>query len=460
MLSAREVEASRPQDELKRISPCWPLPPSESGHAMRGGILLLATFAGALAGCGQGEHGATTSGAGSSTGASTASSSSAGTASSGGGTTTGTGSGSSTTTGGTSTTGTTGATTTGGRIWNPDAGQHGLPIIPDHGGLVMGTTDVVTIQYPGVDLDLAAFTDYLLGSSWFSAVGSDYGVSAGRRLAHYLIPDAGPALLDPNGVVSIIDGLITSGAVPQPADSTIYLLETPPNTDTLCQMYTGYHDFFLHLGKNVVVALVSNCPGQAAFYGTAALAAANNASHEIIEAATDPVSTGYWITDPLVPLGYALFGEVADLCIDYPFVDIGGGYSVTASWSNSAVLAGTSSPCVPAANGPYYSVVPVPAILKAKANQSQAQDLIMELTGWSTGTISGGWHVSAGIYPTGGFTPTLSFANAAITDGQAVPLTVTVPAHTAAGKVGVLLQSYVTFSSKFSNDQEVEVLVE
>jgi hypothetical protein len=433
MLSTREVEASR---------------------------FLIVAFAGALAACGQGATQLGTSGTAGSTAASTASSSSSGTAGSSSGTTTGPGSGGSSTTGGTSTTGTTGTTTTGGTIWNPDAGQHGLPIIPDQGGLVMGTTDVVTIQYPGVDLDLAAFTDYLLGSSWFSAVGSDYGVSAGRHLAHYVIPDAGPALLDPNGVASVIDGLITSGAVPQPADSTIYMLETPPNTDTICQMYTGFHDFFLHQGKNVIFALVSNCPGQAAFYGTAALAAANNASHEIIEAATDPVSTGYWITDPLVPLGYALFGEVADLCISYPFVDIGGGYSVTASWSNSAVLAGTSSPCVPAASGPYYSVVPVPAILKAQANQSQAQNLVVELTGWSTGAVSGGWHVSAGIFPTGGFTPTFSFANAAITDGQVVPLTVTVPAHTPAGKVGVLLQSYVTFSSKFSNDQAVEVLVE
>jgi hypothetical protein len=130
---------------------------------------------------------------------------------------------------------------------------------------------------------------------------------------------------------------------------------------TSCNDFYGYHgDFQLGTSSQYVTySVVARCPP---FPGASAIDSLTSiASHELVEAATDPLA----IDNPayLSPdtdheaWGIPAGGEVGDMCEGYGNVfytpaDVP--YLVQRTWSNKAAAAG-SDPCQPAGLMPYYN---------------------------------------------------------------------------------------------------------
>ena len=153
------------------------------------------------------------------------------------------------------------------------------------------------------------------------------------------------------------------------------------------------------------------------------------ASHEFIEAATDP----YPATSPGVVLSNAntdpwgqVGGEVGDLCAYAPAV-AQGDYLFTSVFSDRSAAAG-DTPCTPF-DGAYYSVSATPGTMQVvRAGQS----VTFTITGWSTRSTPP-WNLYADAFPPlylTPFTPEITLARDTIANGQTTTLTVTVPAGT------------------------------
>ena len=108
---------------------------------------------------------------------------------------------------------------------------------------------------------------------------------------------------------------------------------------TSCDDYGAYHALSLYLGGLYPIAIIpAKCAGGSIDKLTAA------ASHEIIEAATDPIPGAGWI-DTSIPNSSPSFrrlkeGEVGDICSSAGAVPTAtltrGGFAVVPYWSNSA----------------------------------------------------------------------------------------------------------------------------
>jgi hypothetical protein len=117
------------------------------------------------------------------------------------------------------------------------------------------------------------------------------------------------------------------------------------------------------------------------------------ASHEFIEAATDPMvsSPTYYMQNQLWAF---LGGEVGDLCVSYSGDDSyqEGKYIVQRSWSNKAAAA-SHDPCVPAPTGtPYFNLAP--AAGQDQLSMKVGDSKTITLTGFSDAAMDD-WAVSA-----------------------------------------------------------------
>ena len=263
-----------------------------------------------------------------------------------------------------------------------------LPLLRYAHGNVMDAPKVVTVTFDNDtsrDL-LEGFGDTITATPWWDAVSAGYcddrGVCVGRGAGggHVRVASPGASLADAAGNTAssslklYIDSQIQSGAFPAPDARTIYLLYTPNSTtvtldgNVSCRDFAGFHN-----------SMVTTPPGGGApvTFTYAVVARCQDAdsvmtfvaSHELIEAATDPifdevakVQKGWTsTTDAWDVLGG---GEVADRCFDLSGhrgdLYREGPYTVTRSWSNLAAAA-SHDPCVPAQPPdklPYFNVMP------------------------------------------------------------------------------------------------------
>ena len=243
-----------------------------------------------------------------------------------------------------------------------DAGptDGGPPIIPPNGpltlssrgGPVMGSTQLVTIDWSDfpLDDDVRRLGDFLPTSSWIDAVGSEYGVGL-RGHSHFTIAGPTPASLHWADMDAVVDDGIASGRWPASPGGdgidTIWMFFVPPDTNT---DWDAAHSVVLHGATPRVLAVVVVLPPDNASMEWAA-------SHETIEALTDPLfatapaymgGTPFEVTTYFGPLAT----EVADVCLGSVME---GGFTLTRSWSNAASLAGRS-PCQPWRDGSYVGV--------------------------------------------------------------------------------------------------------
>ena len=272
-----------------------------------------------------------------------------------------------------------------------------LPQVQNSGGAVLGKPTVISVTFPtpdgGADPLAPMADDFIakLPGTTFSTLTQEYGVSglvAGAPI-HSSLQLAGTvddALWQDHLATEIEQGL--DGFGPSPAEA-LYILFIPPGVtvtasgQTGCADFGGYHSAVSLAGRaQVAYAVVARCP--AGFNGESESNSVTAvASHEILEAATDPYYTldePAWANVDNAALAFGLIfgGEIADLCLvslppfytppDLPYV-------VQRVWSNQAARAG-HDPCVPppTSGEPFFQSAPeLPAATPIKLGGNTVQ---------------------------------------------------------------------------------------
>ena len=248
-----------------------------------------------------------------------------------------------------------------------------------------------------------AFTQKLVTSSYFSAAMTDYGVKSSSFGGSFDATGASRVLCPTPSIGGISDfvsihawiacmasagpipitssdlGLnATNGNIPPPDDGTVYVIYVPKGTSVTdagfgtCDNYSGYHVFHdvpkwaWECGIDCVGCAADFCKPlcclactpicgptvhsqRFAYAMVAAECAGGNlstltslATHEIIEATTDPVPPTGWIDLTTFsfsdPIHVAQAGEIGDICDDRfaPSVTMSDGNVVSAYWSIAA----------------------------------------------------------------------------------------------------------------------------
>jgi hypothetical protein len=258
----------------------------------------------------------------------------------------------------------------GGASFEP--GPHApLPQVADLGGPVLTKPKVQPFVYAS-DPQLSSMTDFLSWistSSYWTATTQQYGVGALTILPPIMLPTPQPATLSDADLQGLIGTLVTG----TPDPGTIYLFVLPPATiesdsgGSCCQDYDGYHDEATVGSVTVPYALSCACTNMFDGPGVDDLQQRTvNASHELIEASTDPFpdDNAAWVQEDNDDLIWSFIsgGELADMCefnSDTYLVPVGSKYMVQRSWSNAAAKM-SQNPCVPyGTTAPYFNTTAV-----------------------------------------------------------------------------------------------------
>jgi hypothetical protein len=223
-----------------------------------------------------------------------------------------------------------------------------LPQVRNLGGPVLKSPKVQPIAYgsdPGL-ADIEKFLTELTQTTFWSETTSEYGVGALTILPTIVRTGAAPANLTP---ATLEQDLATNTTGTSPAwgaadFSTIYLFLIPPGTiigdasGTGCTDFDGYHTEVNVQGSlSVPYAVGCACPGFDGPKVTDLQERTVAISHELIEAATDPL-----------PNSHAAYGQEDDADIVWTI----------ASGGEVAAMASTN-PCVPVVTQePYFNSVP------------------------------------------------------------------------------------------------------
>jgi hypothetical protein len=234
----------------------------------------------------------------------------------------------------------------------------------------------ITFQGDSLQADVDTFvTQIVAATSYWSGATAEYGVGPLTALAPQHMAETAPATLADTDVQAWLTTKITAdaGAFPQPDADTLYVIFYPDNTTvtmgggSLCQQFQGYHNDYAITpgGPFVIYAVVGRCPPPV--MGLAEIDEVTaEASHEIIEMATDPLPQDQpaYLTVDADHMGWALVnggGEIGDLCAAYPdsfYKPTGITSLVQRVWSNAAAMAG-HDPCEPNGASPYFNAAPV-----------------------------------------------------------------------------------------------------
>jgi hypothetical protein len=250
-----------------------------------------------------------------------------------------------------------------------------LPQVEDLGGPTLRTPALVAVSFPGEALadELEDFTASVGCTDYWHAIAADYGVGDAVASTPVRLAEQAPAVVDDLQIRAWLTKKI-DGADPQfprPAPGTIYVVFYPAGTEitlqgmTSCRSFGGYHEGGqLADGTPFSYAVIPRCQGGGlGELGTLTVAA----SHELIEACTDPqpdgVTPSYALPD-VNHIGWALLAgsEVGDMCefaSDAYYAPPGYPWTVQRIWSNGAAWAGRS-PCVPASSPDYFYAAAVP----------------------------------------------------------------------------------------------------
>ena len=296
-----------------------------------------------------------------------------------------------------------------------------MPQAVNSGGSVIASPKLVAISFQGDTLqpDIDKFASDLVSSPnyWKGAV-SEYGVGPLTQVAYHANETPPQTLADSDVQAWITNKIQTDSTFPKPDASTIYALFYPKDTNvtalggTTCQEFQGYHDSYpLDASTNVIYAIVPRCAPPPVAGVTDADQMTAEASHEIVEAATDPLpsSKPAYVTVDANSHAWELLagGEIGDLCGAYPnvfYVPTGFDHLMQRVWSN-ANAAASHDPCQPDAPTPYFNSAPllsdtiriqvggVPVNTQGVKLAVGASTTI-ELDLYSDGPTSGPWTVS------------------------------------------------------------------
>jgi hypothetical protein len=253
-----------------------------------------------------------------------------------------------------------------------------MPQVISLGGPVMTSPKFVIITFAGDALapQIDAFADAVAASkTYWSGTTAEYGVGPVASVVHISLAETPAATLTDSDVQAWIAGELTGpdagtlegGAPwPQPDGETVYMIYYPDGVSvtaadgTSCDQFYGYHeDFALSGSTYVTYSVVARCPP---FPMTSAIDSITAiASHELIEATTDPlvIDKPAYVQPDDDHLAWALpsGGELGDMCAtfgnvfytpsDVPFL-------VQRTWSNKSAAA-SHDPCQPDGAVPYFN---------------------------------------------------------------------------------------------------------
>ncbi len=297
-----------------------------------------------------------------------------------------------------------------------------MPQVVNSGGSVIASPKLVAISFMNDPLqpDVDKFASDLVSSPnyWKGAV-SEYGVGAIAQSVYHANETAAASLADADVRTWLTDKIQNDATFPKPDESTIYALFYPSGTNVTslggvtCEEFQGYHDSFpLGSSGDVIYAIVPRCAPPPVQGVTDADQMTAEASHEVIEAATDPLpsSKPAYITVDANSHAWELLagGEIGDLCGAYPnvfYVPTGFDHLMQRVWSNANAAAG-HDPCEPDAPSPYFNSAPVMGdtiTLDVDGISTKTQgvklavgaETTIELDLYSDGPTSGPWTVSA-----------------------------------------------------------------
>jgi hypothetical protein len=330
-----------------------------------------------------------------------------------------------------------------------------LPIVDFNGGTILSAPHIITITVDGDSMraDLERFGTVITTTKWWDAVRAGYCDSTGACVGQ---GDAGDpvhlattdfttqAFTDSSqgGAATLQDfitSLISSGKFPAPTANTLYAIYLPSDSYTVnldgstsCGEFGGYHNSYGYPGV-AATGTAAAIPAATVQYALVPRCGAEEittvaASHEFIEAATDPhvgSGTAYYMQDQLWSLEG---GEVGDLCVTQDNSDEvqESGFSVQRSWSNTAAKA-SHDPCVPAPAGDiYFNVAPKDETITAKVGDTKT----IQLTAFSDAPIAD-WEIHGTDYAQEfGGSQSLSFAfdKTTVNNGTKINMTITVVA--------------------------------
>jgi hypothetical protein len=332
-----------------------------------------------------------------------------------------------------------------------------LPAVPNQGGPVLASPAVVTITFAN-DPNRALFEAYgrwIVGSSWLTTVGAEYGVGAGTTTMPVERTENAPTALASTDIENMLAQGITDGSIPTPPgglSNAVYMVYYPRGTvvtesspghapQHVCTDVLGYHYEVHRPGLDFAYAVIVDCNVTQIHGLTPLEVEEETASHELIEAASNPftVTNPGWVFGALDTSAWAWFAsEIGDLCAR-PHVWIReGGYVAQRIWSNAAATAGLD-PCIPAdPTSPYYNTDAQPSDIQMA---TAGQTLTFNLTGWSLGPVTN-WTVVP--TPQGTFQPTFTPAMVTLNNGGTATLRVTVPTTAPRGSYSLItLQSAI-----------------
>ena len=271
--------------------------------------------------------------------------------------------------------------------------QHApLPTMAEFGGPIVTAPYVVTFTFQDTPnaAALASFGAGLASTPWFLQVTKDYcGPNGGACITAgppgtwvQIASNGGATYFDSNGydagagsgtdlnafINQQIAAAVAAKQIPAPDANAIYMFYFPSTSTitgnlvgTSCSGYGGYHEVQTYSdGKTpIYYAILPDCAAGSQ-YELAAVTIA--ASHELVEATTDPqpnvntawyldltnvpdaaVTTAQFRNDPWISQGY---GEIGDNCENTGPDTLDGGDLVQRIWSASAAAQG-HNPCVP-----------------------------------------------------------------------------------------------------------------
>jgi hypothetical protein len=249
-----------------------------------------------------------------------------------------------------------------------------IPLAADQGRhLVLSPLQLVTITFAGDSSrdQRRTFGDDILTGDWWSTVTRGYGIGAGKGGLYVELPDnvSGKTLADDKDIAPMLQQIIDAGQV-VPDPSTLFVIYLPASasitvgTDKSCEVFGAYHYSteitLAGAARDVPYAVIADC-GRGDF--------AASASHEIIEAATDPLvhndangivvpgsATHYLYDDAWA--GNVGGGEVADVCAGRGPATAGA-YAVVKSWVNAAAQE-SKDPCQPGDPGKIFFGAAIP----------------------------------------------------------------------------------------------------
>jgi hypothetical protein len=298
-----------------------------------------------------------------------------------------------------------------------------MPQAVSGGGAVLAAPKMVAISFQGDSLQAAidAFaTQMQANQAYWSGATGEYGVGPLKSVTFHSTDTPAASLTDGDVQTWLGNKIQNDVTFPKPDANTIYTLFYPSGVNVTalgggvtCMQFQGYHDSFVAGSANVIYAVVPRCPAPPVAGVTDTDQMTAEASHELAEAATDPMPSslkpGYLTVDANSHAWELLAGgEIGDLCAAFPdsfYKPIGFDHLVQHIWSNAAAAA-SHDPCQPQGDVPYFNSAPaftdtVTLNIFGQNLKTQGVKLLngnsatIELDLYSDAPTSGPWTVSA-----------------------------------------------------------------